>query len=467
MKRSPLSFAISSVILLDRKKWGAILEKLSIYEKPVRMGNMLAFTLPTMILMIFTSLYMVVDGIVVSNYVGSLGLSAINIVYPLLNISMAVGFMLATGSNAVIAKKLGEGKGQEANRFMSLVTILTIGLMVLLAVLFLCWDEQLYRLLGSDDILMPYCIDYGKIVVPGGVFMSLQVLFQSYLVTADRPRLGLALTVGGGVLNIVLDILLVGPLQMGVAGAAIASVLGQAVASLIPLALFFNKNWIIHFEKPVWNPKELAHSMGNGASEMVTNLANAVTTALYNLQMMALVGEKGVAAISAILYLVFIFVAIFVGFTAGIEPVVSYNYGAKNHGNLQKLFRISVTVICVFSVAMLAASEALNRPMVMIFASKDGALQDLMTGGFRILAVSFLFSGVNIFASSFFTALSNGKVSALISLLRTFVFEAGALLLLPHLLGLPGVWMALPAAEFLSAIVSIALLVRYRKVYHY
>lgn len=443
------------------------MEKVSIYERPVRMRSILAFTLPTMILMIFTSMYTVVDGIVISNYVGSLGLSAINIVYPLQNVSMAVGFMFATGSNAVIAKKLGEGKGEEANRFMSLVTIVTSISMVVIAVCFLAFDETLYRLLGADDVLMPYCVDYGKIVIPGGLFMALQVLFQSYLVTADLPRLSLALTVGGGILNIILDIVLVGPFGMGVAGAAIASVLGQAAAGLIPLALFFQKKRLIHFEKPVLNMKELTLSMANGSSEMVTNLASAVTTTLYNLQMMALIGEKGVAAISAILYLVFVFVAIFLGFTSGLAPVISFNYGAGNQKNLKKLFHISLTVVGVFSVAMFVISELFNEPMVMVFASKDPVLKELMVDGFRLLAFNFLFAGINIFASGFFTALNNGKISALISLMRAFVLEAGALILLPALWGLDGVWLALPLAEFLAAILSAALLLRYRRTYHY
>lgn len=443
------------------------MEQTTIYDKPVRMRTMLAFTFPTMILMVFTSLYTVADGIVVSNFVGSLGLSAINIVYPLLNVTMAVSLMLSTGSNAVIAKKLGEGKREEANRFMSLVTLVTIAAVGVLVTVVMLFAEPLYYLLGSDDELLPYCMEYGKIVVPGAVFMSLQFVFQTYLVTADRPHLALGLTVTGGVINIVLDILLVGPLQMGVAGAAIASVVGQAVATVIPAVMFFNEKMLIHFQKPKWAGIELLYAMGNGSSEMVSNLASAITTVLFNLQMMSLVGEKGVAAISAVLYLDFIFVSIFIGFSSGIGPVISYNYGAKNHGNLQKLFRISMKVIGFFSVLMFALSEIFNEVLVMVFASDDPVLAELMIDGFRIFALKFLFSGFILMASSFFTALNNGKISALISFLRTFVLEMSALIVLPMVLGLTGVWAALPVSESIGAAVAVALLWKYKKVYHY
>lgn len=428
---------------------------------------MLKFTFPTMILMVFSSLYTVADGIVVSNYVGSLGLSAINIVYPLLNVSMAVSLMMATGSNAIIAKKLGEGKGEEANRFLSLVTLITVGAAGLLAAVMMAFAEPLYYLLGSDEELLPYCVEYGKIVVPGTIFLALQFLSQSYLVTADRPKLAMWLTVAGGVINIGLDILLVGPLHMGLTGAAIASVTGQAVAGIIPVVLFFDKKMLVHYERPKWEGLQLLHAMGNGSSEMVSSMASAVITVIFNLQMMALIGEKGVAAISAVLYLDFIFVSIFIGFSSGIAPVISYNYGAGNRCNLRKLFVICMKVIAFFSLVMFALSEVFNRQMVMIFASQDPVLAGLMTEGFRIFAVKFLFSGLIIMASSFFTALNNGKISALVSFIRTFVLEVSALIFLPKVLELTGVWVALPLAECVGALIAAGLLVKYRKVYHY
>ena len=268
-------------------------------------------------------------------------------------------------------------------------------------------------------------------------------------------------------MNIVLDIILVGPLEMGMAGAALASVAGMVIAGTVPLLVFFNKNSVIHFEKPRWNGAEVLKSIGNGSSEMVSNLASAVTTTLFNLQMMALIGEKGVAAISAILYLQFIFVAIFFGFASGIAPVISYNYGAENRDNIKKLFFISVKIVAAFSVVMFAVAEALNRTLGLIFASQDPVLLELMVYGFRIIAISVLFSGTSIFASGFFTALNNGKISALISMLRTFVLEAGALLIMPELMGIDGVWWALPFAEITAALIAIWMMIRYRKVYGY
>ena len=444
-----------------------ILENSTIYDKPVRMRTMLKFTFPTMILMIFSSLYTVADGIVVSNFVGSLGLSAINIVYPLLNVTMAVSLMLSTGSNAIIAKKLGEGKGEEANRFMTLVTLVTVAAVGILVTVMMLFAEPLYYLLGSDDELLPYCVEYGKIVVPGAVFMALQFLFQTYLVTADRPGLSMWLTVLGGVINIVLDIILVGPLNMGVTGAAIASVAGQFVSGIIPTVMFFSDKMLIHFQRPKWEGRQLLFAMGNGSSEMVSSMASAIITVIYNLQMMALVGEKGVAAISAVLYLDFIFVAIFIGFSSGIGPVISYNYGAEHHRNLQKLFRICMKVILFFSLVMFVLSEIFNRTLAMVFASSDPVLAELMISGFRIFAVKFLFSGMIIMTSGFFTSLNNGKISALISFLRTFALEMSALILLPKLLGLTGVWAALPISESIGFVISVGLLWKYRKVYHY
>lgn len=438
-----------------------------IYSKEINIRNMLLFTVPTMVRMIFVSMYSIVDGIVVSNFVGSLGLSAINIVYPVLNVCMAIAFMLAAGSSAIIGKKLGEGRKHEANSFMSLTVLLNLAAIIALAVVFLCFDEQIYMLLGSDEQLLPYCVEYGTIMVLGGPFWAMQVLFQSYLVTADRPHLGLGLSICAGLLNIVLDIILVGPLEMGMAGAALASVAGMVIAGTVPLLVFFNKNSVIHFEKPRWNGAEVLKSIGNGSSEMVSNLASAVTTTLFNLQMMALIGEKGVAAISAILYLQFIFVAIFFGFASGIAPVISYNYGAENRDNIKKLFFISVKIVAAFSVVMFAVAEALNRTLGLIFASQDPVLLELMVYGFRIIAISVLFSGTSIFASGFFTALNNGKISALISMLRTFVLEAGALLIMPELMGIDGVWWALPFAEITAALIAIWMMIRYRKVYGY
>lgn len=438
-----------------------------IYNKPINTGNILKFTVPTMIRMLFVSMYTIVDGIVVSNYVGSLGLSAINIVFPVLNICMAVTFVFEMGGNALIGKLMGEGKNHQACSFFSLIMLINLGVMAVMLLIFLTWGEEIYLHIGADEELLPYCVEYGTIMVLAGPVWSLQILFQGFLVTADRPHLGLWLSVGAGVLNVGLDILLVSYMDFGIAGAAYASMAGMLLAGLLPLVVFFNKKSVLHFEKPEWMGKNLLYSMGNGASEMITSLSSAITTALFNLQMMAIVGEKGVAAISAVLYLQFVFVAIFIGFSMGIGPLFSYNYGAGNRENIKKLFAISMRVMVILSLSMFAVAEIFDRPLVLIFASKDAVLADLMVTGFRIVAVSVLFSGINIFASGFFTALNNGKVSALISVLRTLVFEAGALLLLPWLFAIDGVWWALPAAEIGAAVIIIGLLIKYRKQYGY
>lgn len=438
-----------------------------IYNKEINMKNMLTFTIPTMVRMVFVSMYSIVDGIVVSNFVGSLGLSAINIVYPVLNVCMALAFMLAAGSNAIMGKKLGEGKVHEANSFMSLTVIVNVVSIIILTAVFLMWDENIYMMLGSDEELLPYCIEYGRIIVLGGPVWVMQVLFQSYLVTANRPHMGLWLSVAAGVANIVLDVIFVGVFKMGMAGAAMASVAGMMIGGLVPLTVFLNKKSFIHFEKPVWEGREFLKALGNGSSEMVSNLASAVTTTLFNLQMMALIGEKGVAAISAILYLQFIFLAVFFGFVSGISPVISYNYGAGNKTNIHKTFKISMKIVIIFSAAMFLLAELFNKGLVLVFASKDPVLSELMVYGFRIIAISILFSGLNIFASGFFTALNNGRVSAVISVMRTFVLETGALILMPEFFGIDGVWWALPAAEILSAIIAAIMIVKYRKTYGY
>lgn len=438
-----------------------------IYNKEINVRNVFQFTIPTMIRMIFISMYSIVDGIVVSNYVGSVGLSAINIVYPVLNVCMALSFMLGTGSNAIIGKKLGEGKREEACSFMTLTVMINVIAIIGLTVLFFMFDEQIYMMLGSDEMLLPYCVEYGTIIVLGGPVWVMQVLFQNYLVTTDRPRMGMCLSIASGVLNIVLDVVLVGFGGMGLTGAAIASVAGMIVGGIVPLTVFVNKASLLHFEKPVWKGREFLKAMGNGSSEMVSNLASAITTALFNLQMMAIVGEKGVAAISAILYLQFIFVAIFFGFVGGVAPLVSYNYGAKNRENIKKTFRISLQIIIVFSIAMFTLAIVTDDFWVWIFASQDKALAELMLPGFRIIAVSVLFTGINVFASGFFTALNNGKVSAMISMLRTFILEAGALILLPKYFDLAGVWWALPVAEFLAIVVAVFMLMKYKNEYGY
>jgi len=442
-------------------------EKELIYEKPITISNVMKFTIPSTIRMVFISMYSIVDGIIVSNFVGSIGLSAINIVYPVLNICMAFSFMFAAGGNALIGKLLGENKTHKANQIMTSLLILNVAIVTLMVIVFLFYDEPIYYLLGSDKELLPACKEYGSVIVLGGPVWVLQILFQNFLITADRPKLSMYLTFGTGILNVILDFVLVGALGMGLTGAAIASVAGMVVGGLVPIPIFFNKKNLVHFEKPMWNFKAIIKSMGNGFSEMVTNLSCAVTTTLYNWQMMALVGEKGVAAISAALYLQFVFIAAFIGFSNGLLPLISYHYGAKDHEKLSKAYKIGLQVMVVLPVMLFALSEILCVPLVLVFASKDLALKELMIHGFRIMAFGIAFTGISIYASSVFTALNNGRISAIISFLRTFLFEAGFIILLPQIYYIDGVWLAVPVADFLVAIVSVVYLKRYKEKYHY
>lgn len=436
----------------------------SIYSQPIKAGNMFRFVMPTVLMMVFMSLYTVVDGIVVANCVGSTALSAINIVYPFTLIFMALSLMFSTGSNAIIAKKMGEGNQQDANSFMTTTVIVSTVLSILLAVVFTIFAEPLYMAFGSNEEILPYCVDYGNIMIPFGFVTSWQILNQSYLVTADKPHIMLIFSIMSGVTNIVLDILFMGILEWGIIGAGLGTIIGMTVGA-IPLVVFFNKKQALHFGKPVFNIKDILFSMANGSSEAISNLATAVTTALFNMQMLRFAGQKGVAAISAILYIHFIFTAISFGFTSGISPVISFHYGAGNKTKLRQLFSFCVKTICVISVLMLIVSELFAKPLISIFSAGDAEFEKLALDGFRIFAINYLFCGFSIFASGLFTALNNGKISAIISINRTFIVECLAMLLLPMFIGLNGVWLALPVAEIVALVLSIVLIARNAKRY--
>ena len=438
----------------------------SIYSQPIKAKIMLRFTLPTVLMMVFMSLYTVVDGIVVANCVGSEALSAINIVYPFTLVFMALSLMFSTGSNAVIAKKMGEGKQDEANRFLTTTVIVSTVLSILLAVVFTVFAEPLYMAFGSDGAILPYCKEYGNIMIPFGFVITWQILNQSYLVTADKPHIMLIFTIMSGVTNIVLDLLFMAVLQWGIVGAGLGTIIGMAVGA-VPMVLFFNKKQALHFGRPVFYVKGILFSMANGSSEAVSNLATAVTTALFNMQMMHFAGQKGVAAISAILYIHFIFTAVSFGFTSGISPVISFHYGAGNTDKLKRLFRFCIKTVTVISIAMLAISEFFSYPLVSVFSAGDKEFEEIALGGFRIFALNYLICGFNIFASGLFTALNNGKISALISITRTFAIECSAMLLLPLFMGVNGVWAALPAAELCALVISVVLIVKNSKKYSY
>lgn len=424
-------------------------------SKDFKFFSLLRFALPTMIMMIFMSLYTIVDGIFIARLVGSMALSACNIIYPAANILMAVGIMLATGGSAVIAAKLGEGKNEEADRSFSMIVLVGViaGFVgMLVGILFL---EPLCRMLGATDTLMQYSMDYLRILLLFAPMCMLQMLFQSFFVTAGRPNLGLVLTVSGGLANMALDYIFMGPLQMGVSGAALATGIGQTLPSVAGLVFFLFHRKGLRFRKPVMNFKMLGASCFNGSSEMVTNLSTAVVTFLFNIIMLRLAGEIGVAAITVVLYGQFLFNALYLGFSIGVAPVFSFNYGLRNEQRLRRLYRICTVFVAVSSVIITIAAVFGSPLIAQVFMKKGAEGYDLTLRGCYLFALNYLFAGTNILASGIFTALSDGKTSALISFLRTFVFIVAAALILPNFMGTDGVWLSIPLAELLTLAISV------------
>ncbi len=430
-------------------------------------GSLLLFALPTVIMMIFMSMYSIVDGIFVSRFIGTDALSATNIVYPALNLVLAVAIMLSTGGSAVVARKLGEGDLKGARESFALVVVAGAAAGVAISVLGLAFLEPLCSMLGANGRLMADCKAYlGTLLlfVPASV---LQILFQSFFVTAGRPGLGLGLTVAAGISNAALDYLLIVPAGMGITGAAAATAIGWCIPAFAGVAYFlFSKN-LLRFARPKLDWRVLGESCFNGSSEMVTNISTGVTTFLFNILMLRYLGEDGVAAITIVLYAQFLLTALYLGFSMGVAPVVSFNYGSGNTRRLKRLFKICAVFIGGSSAVVFGISLLLAGPLVGVFSPPGTAVYEIGRGGFLLFSLSFLFAGVNIFASAFFTALSNGRVSAAISFLRTFGFLIVALLLLPKAIGVAGIWLAVPFAELAAAGVAALFLRRNRAVYRY
>lgn len=431
-------------------------------------SKLLRFTLPSIVMMVITSVYSVVDGLFVSNLVGELALSAVNIMFPVSMIVAAVGFMLGSGGGALVARTMGEGKQELANQYFSMIIFTVLGIGTLFSVLTVVFVEPIARLAGSSDLLMEDCIAYGAVLLGGSAVFMLQVSFQVFLVVAEQPKLGLVFSILAGITNMALDYLLIGPLDMGVAGAAWATVLGYAVGGVLPLIYFFRpRRGALRLTVPKLYPRQLWEACANGSSELMSNLSSSLVGVLYNIQLMRLVGESGVAAYSVMMYVDFAFVAAFLGFNVGSSPIVSYHYGAENHRELKNVFGKSMAVIAVSSVAMVVLSEALALPLAMAFVGYSPELMEMTVHGFRIFALSYLFAGFGIYGSGFFTGLCNGVISALLSFLRSFVFRGGMVLLLPLFLDLDGIWLAVVAADGLGALVALAFLWGKRRRYHY
>lgn len=430
--------------------------------------RLMEFVLPSIVMMIFTSVYGVVDGLFVSNYAGKAAFAAVNLIMPVPVMLGALGFMLGTGGSAIVAKTLGEGKKGLANQYFSMLTAVAFIGAALLAVIGVVLMRPLAVLLGADGEMLGYCVTYGRIILISLPFFALQNIFQSFLVTAERPSLGLKVTIAAGVTNMVLDFLFVGVLHLGVVGAGTATVISEIVGGCVPLIYFLRPNTsLLRLQRPkiVW--RILGHACANGSSELMSNISMSLVNMLYNIQLMRFAGENGVAAYGTIMYVNFFFVAVFIGYSIGTAPVVGFHYGAQNHEELRNVFRKSLRLIFFAGIAMTILGLLLSGVLAQVFVGYDGELMELTKRGFRIYCSAFLIMGFNIYGSAFFTALGNGLISALISFLRTLVFQVLAVLLLPVFLGLDGIWFAIVAAELLALAVTGSLLVGRRKKYHY
>lgn len=430
--------------------------------------SLLRFAMPNIVMMLFSSIYTIVDGIFVARFVGTDALSALNIVFPVISLELAVGIMFATGGSAIIAKKMGEGQRLAAKQDFSLIVLSGFLSALLIVILGLVFMSPILKTLGANAALFDYCREYLTILLYFAPLFMLQTMFQFFFVTVGKPNIGLLVILAGGFVNIILDYVFIVPLAMGIQGAALATGIGCCIPALSGLIYFsVERSGTLYFVRPQWRVKVLLRSCLNGASEMVTNLSTAVTTFLFNITMMRFLGENGVASITILLYSQYVFTAIYLGYSAGVAPIISYNYGAQDVAHLKRLLKMSLTFILITSALSFFTALMLGDKITAIFSVRGSAVFDLTVNGFYYFSVSFLFIGVNIFASAFFTALSDGKTSALISFMRTFVFIVLGILLLPLFFNVTGVWLTIPAAELLGIVVSLVCLIKKKEQYHY
>lgn len=426
------------------------------------------FALPSVIMMVFSSIYGVVDGLFVSNFVGKTEFAAVNLIMPIIMIIGAVGFMMGAGGTAIVAKTLGEKKDELANKYFSLFVYFTACAGIILATLGVIFVRPLSVMLGADGAILDACVRYGRIVIAAMPFFMLQNLFQSFFIVAEKPTLGLWVTIGAGVANMVFDALFVGILPFGLEGAAFATAISQIIGGLVPILYFTRKNdSLLSLCKTKFYGKALLKAMTNGSSELMSNVSASAVTILYNYQLMKFAGEDGIAAYGVIMYVAFIFIAIFIGYAVGTAPIIGYHYGAENRDELKNLLKKSTVVTFSVGAIMAASAFLLARPLSYIFVGYDQALLDMTVWGFRIFSFSFILSGFCIFGSSFFTALNNGLISALISFLRTLVFQMLGVLILPIFFALDGVWFSMLAAEALALITTLIFIFLFRKRYGY
>ena len=422
--------------------------------------SLLKFAAPSIIMMTFMSLYTIVDGIFISRFVGSNALSSLNIVFPVITLAIAIGTMFSTGGNAVISKYLGEGNTKRACQCLTQFVLFCVSLSIILVVLSILFASPISRFLGATDILIDDAVIYLRIVMAFAPACILQTLFQSYFVTAGHPGMGLGLMIVAGCTNAALDYIFIAVMHMGIAGAALATGIGQCIPAVAGIVFFLFTKKELRFTRCGFYPKETAKAAFNGSSEMVTELSTAIITFLFNIILLRLAGEHGVAAITILLYGEFLFNGFYLGFAIGISPIIGFQYGAQNRQELRRLYKIAFLFAAGTSLFMALLAFLLSAPITSVF-TKDPQTYVLAVAGFKLFAVNFLFSGLNITSSGFFTALSNGKTSAIISFCRTLLFTTAALLLLPRFLGITGAWIAMPVAELCTLLVSIPIHVKY------
>ena len=430
--------------------------------------KLLRFVLPSIVMMVFTSIYGVVDGLFVSNFAGKTPFAAINLVMPFVMVLGGIGFMIGTGGTALVSKVLGEGEPEKAKRYFTMMILFTLLVGAVLTVFGVTMMEKVARFFGATDEMLHDCVLYGRIVISFTAAFMLQNVFQSFLIAAEKPKLGLIATVAAGVTNMALDALFIAGFHWGVAGAAIATGLSQCVGGLFPLIYFLRPNSSkLRLVRTKLELRPILNACGNGSSELMSNISSSIVSMIYNFQLLKYIGEDGISAYGVLMYVQFVFIAIDFGYSIGCAPIVGFHFGAQNHTELKNMLGKSVKLMCGAGVVMAVLAQVLAAPLARLFVGYDEVLYRLTCHAFRLFSVAFPFAGFNIFASSFFTALNNGLISAVISFLRTLVLQTSSVILLPLIFGVDGIWYAITAAEIFATTISVIFLFAKRKKYHY
>ena len=430
--------------------------------------KLLRFVLPSIVMMVFTSIYGVVDGLFVSNFAGKTPFAAINLMMPFIMVLGGIGFMIGTGGTALVSKVLGEGEPEKAKRYFTMMILFTLLVGAVLTVFGVTMMEKVARFFGATDEMLHDCVLYGRIVISFTAAFMLQNVFQSFLIAAEKPKLGLIATVAAGVTNMALDALFIAGFHWGVAGAAIATGLSQCVGGLFPLIYFLRPNSSkLRLVRTKLELRPILNACGNGSSELMSNISSSIVSMIYNFQLLKYIGEDGISAYGVLMYVQFVFIAIDIGYSIGCAPIVGFHFGAQNHTELKNMLGKSVKLMCGAGVVMAVLAQVLAAPLARLFVGYDEVLYTLTCHAFRLFSFAFLFAGFNIFASSFFTALNNGLISAVISFLRTLVLQTSSVILLPLIFGVDGIWYAITAAEIFATTISVIFLFAKRKKYHY